>query len=43
MCGGNLLQAPSFPEEAEAMLASAKGKSLGLALSWFFIRKTLSG
>lgn len=43
MCGGNLLQAPSFPEEAEATLASAKGKSLGLALSWFFIRKALSG
>lgn len=42
-CGGNLLQALSFPEEAEAVLASAKGKSLNLALSWFFIRKALPG
>lgn len=26
-------EAPCFPEEAEAMLTSAKGTSLGLALS----------
>lgn len=43
MCGGNFLQVPSFPEEAEAALASAKGRPLGLSLSWFFITEALSG
>lgn len=28
MYGGNLLWAPSFPEEAEEIFASAKGKTL---------------
>lgn len=38
---GGSLRVSSFPEEAEAVLSSVKGKSLGLALSWFFIKKSI--